>query len=159
MKGAGCLFIQSGFALVGYTPKLKKWSGIGGKVLGTETLRETAIREMLEELFGLEPFIKLIKDCDKILSNIELIINDFYGILPISFISYKKIAQILVQHKCKSPYYKTVPMSFVDLINERIPEDISEITELKVINYNLINPDIDPDFINDCMLIEKKLKL
>jgi len=155
MKGAGCLFIQNQFVLVGYTPKIKKWSGIGGKIQGNESLRETAIREMLEELFGLIPSQKLIQDCDKILSKAKLVVSDSYGILPISFDMYNLIPLVLLSNKYISPYYKSLPMNFIDLINERLPQENAEITELKVINFRLHNPDTDSSVLDDCNFVEK----
>ena len=159
MKGAGCLFIQDTFVLVGYTPKINKWSGIGGKIQGHESLRETAIREMLEELFGLTPSQKLIDDCNNVLSTINLVIHDEYGILPISFDRYKMISLMLLQNDYASPYYKNLPMTFIDLVKERLPQDGAEITELKVINFRLHNPDTDKCLLTDCYFIEKNIEL
>jgi 8-oxo-dGTP pyrophosphatase MutT (NUDIX family) len=156
--GAGCLFIQSSFALAAYTPKLKKWSGIGGLINPNESLRYTAIREMLEELFGLEPSEEVIRDCDYVLRMVKLVVRNNYGILTVSFDDYILIAKVLVYNKIVSPYYKTIPMNFVDLINERCPLDSAEITELKVVNYKLPNPDVTKELLDDCYFVEKNLK-
>lgn len=153
--GAGCLFIQGNFILVGYTPKYKKWSGIGGKIEAKETLRQTAIREMVEELFGLKPTQKIINDIDKLLISSKIIIRENYGILPISFELYNYISLVLFTNRCVSPYYKTIPMKFIDLVQNRIPMDNAEITELKVVNYTLNNPDIDKNIIADAYFVSK----
>jgi 8-oxo-dGTP pyrophosphatase MutT (NUDIX family) len=156
--GAGCLFIQNSFALAAYTPKLKKWSGIGGLINPNESLRYTAIREMLEELFGLEPSEEIIMDCEYVLRMVKLVVRDNYGILIISFDDYILIAKVLVGNKIVSPYYKTIPMNFVDLITERLPQESAEITDLRVINYNLPNPDVTKELLDDCYFVEKNLK-
>jgi hypothetical protein len=154
--GAGCLFIQNNYILVGYTPKRKIWSGIGGKIEGKETLRQTAIREMLEELFGFVPTIKIINDLDKLLISSKLIIRENYGILPISFDLYNFISLVLFTNRCVSPYYKSIPMKFIELVQNRIPMENAEITELKVVNYTLNNPDIDKNIIADSYFVTKK---
>jgi len=158
MIGAGCLFIQNSFALVGYTPKLKKWSGIGGKINPNESLRYTAIREMLEELFGLDVNTRLIADCDFALRMAKIYIRDSYGLLSVSFEHYNLIAKVLVDNKIESPYYKRIPMNFIDLIMQRVPQEHAEITDLKVVNYKVPNPDVTKELLDDCYFVEKNLK-
>ena len=56
-SSAGILFEDSDTAepkyLSGWNPKLNAWSGLGGKRRGEETAWQTALREVIEEVFGL----------------------------------------------------------------------------------------------------------
>jgi 8-oxo-dGTP pyrophosphatase MutT (NUDIX family) len=150
-KGAGCLFIQNKYVLAGYNPKYKIWSGIGGKIEEGETIRQAAFRETIEELFGFVPSQEIINECDQAFNFIRMITINNYGIIPLSFDLFVHIIYILKAHKCESPYYYTLPNSFIELISERRPVETAEITELKVINYTIPNQVIAEELVKDCI--------
>jgi hypothetical protein len=77
-------------------------------------------------------------------------INDYY-MIPLSFELIIHIIYILKAHKCQSPYYRTLPNTFIEVISERIPVETAEITELKVINYTIPNPHIGEELVKDCI--------
>ncbi len=149
LKGAGCLFTQNNFVLAGYSPKLKAWTGIGGKINKGETVTEAAYRETIEELFGFTPSPKIVEECQQAFDFAQIITVNNYAIIPLSFDLVIHIIYILRANQCKSPYYFTMPTSFIELINNRRPQENAEITELKVINYT--QPSYDAkELIDDC---------
>ena len=150
VKGAGCLFIQDAYVLTGYNPTHNIWSGIGGKVEPNESPRYTAYRETIEELFGFSPSQKILDDCEAAFGMIPLIIRENYGVIKISFDLYVHLSYILRAHKCTSPFYNNIPISFDEVISQRKVVENAEITELKVINYTMPGPDISIDLILDC---------
>jgi len=54
-SAAGILFQDGKNFLSGWNPSLDSWSGFGGKRRGFETSIETAIREVVEEIFQVNP--------------------------------------------------------------------------------------------------------
>lgn len=149
LKGAGCLFTQNNFVLAGYSPKLKAWTGIGGKINAGETIKEAAYRETIEELFGFTPSPQIVEECIQTFNFAQLITVDNYAIIPLSFDLVIHIIYILRAHQCTSPYYFTMPTSFIELINNRRPQENAEITELKVINYTQHTNEAK-ELIDDC---------
>jgi hypothetical protein len=150
IKGAGCLFIQGDYVLTGYNPTHNIWSGIGGKVEPGELPRIAAYRETIEELFGFTPSQKILDDCDAAFGMIPLNVRDNYGVIKISFDLYVHLSYILRAHKCISPFYNKIPISFDEVISQRKTVVNAEITELKIINYKMPSPDISIDLILDC---------
>ena len=150
IKAAGCLFIQGDYVLTGYNPKYNIWSGIGGKVEPNESPRITAYRETIEELFGFNPSQKILDDCESAFGMVPLIIRDNYGVIKISFDLYVHLSYILRAHKCISPFYNRIPITFDEIIMHRKKIENAEITELKVINFKGNNPDISMDLLLDC---------
>jgi hypothetical protein len=150
VKAAGCLFIQDTYVLTGYNPKLNIWSGIGGKIEPGESPRITAYRETIEELFGINPSKEILDDCESAFGIIPLNIRDNYGVIKISFDLYIHLSYILRAHKCVSPFYNNIPISFNEVIHQRKQVENAEITVLKIINYKDHNPDISIDLLLDC---------
>lgn len=150
IKAAGCLFTQDTYVLTGYNPKYNVWSGIGGKVEPNESPRYAAYRETIEELFGFNPSQKILDDCESAFGMIPLIIRGNYAMIKISFDLYVHLSYILRAHKCITPFYNRIPISFDEIISQRKKVENAEITELKVINYKEPNPDISIDLILDC---------
>jgi hypothetical protein len=60
------------------------------------------------------------------------------------------LSYILRAHKCTSPFYNKIPISFDEVISQRKTVVNAEITELKIINYKMPSPDISIDLILDC---------
>jgi 8-oxo-dGTP pyrophosphatase MutT (NUDIX family) len=149
LKGAGCLFTQNNFVLAGYSPKLKAWTGIGGKINAGETVKEAAYRETIEELFGFTPSSQIVEECQQAFDFAQIITVNNYAIIPLSFDLVIHIIYILRAHQCTSPYYFTMPTSFIELINNRRPHENAEITELKVINYTQHTNEAK-ELIDDC---------
>uniref|UniRef100_A0A6C0DTA8 Uncharacterized protein n=1 Tax=viral metagenome TaxID=1070528 RepID=A0A6C0DTA8_9ZZZZ len=158
IAGAGLLIIERGYALCGLTAKSKKYSGIGGKQEPGETIRQTAFREAVEELYGLKPSQTLINSLVRRFITNKMVNRDDYYYLVISFTDIREMNKIVHTHFALSPYYKTFPSSMIDLVLNRCPTEDAEITELTMTRYSSPTLSIDPEFIKDCLKAESILK-
>jgi len=150
---AGCMFYNTTLILGGYHPKKKYISGFGGKKEGNENYKETAIRELLEELFNI-----------KKISNKAL--NEIYNIKPIkiqytnkyvnliySFDQLTEILDILDYYKSVSSLYDSFPICMTELIfNRKIKENI-EISHLCLLPNVNNSIKITSDLNNDIKLL------
>jgi hypothetical protein len=119
---AGIVFKSETHVLMGYQPDKNMISGIGGKPIGHETPIETAFRETIEELFGIQPSKELL----------EVLVNNF-GFKPevknTSYTMFIYTIEELLRFLCvvksysgSSPYYTNFPTSLDSLIfNRRTP--------------------------------------
>jgi hypothetical protein len=119
---AGIVFKSETHVLMGYQPDKNMISGIGGKPIGHETPIETAFRETIEELFGIQPSKELL----------EVLVNNF-GFKPevknSSYTMFIYTIEELLRFLCvvksysgSSPYYTNFPTSLDSLIfNRRTP--------------------------------------
>jgi hypothetical protein len=148
--GAGCLFIQQGYALVGYSQKYKHYSGFGGKQNVAETPIQTALRETAEELLGIEPTKAEIEHLGKLLEHKKLITRNNYAFLVLKIDDISVFSNVFGVRQ--SPYYKTIPKNCSRFILERNPTETAEITEMKIIKVvSATNGDVDNEFIEDCI--------
>ena len=148
--GAGCLFIQKGYALVGYSQKYKHYSGFGGKQNAGETHIQTALRETAEELLGIDPTKTELDQLVKILEDKKLITRNNYAILVLTIDDISVFSTVFGARV--SPYYKTIPKNCSRFILERNPTETAEITEMKIIKVvSASNGDVDNEFIEDCI--------
>jgi len=135
--GAGIVFTKNDHILSGYNVKEECWSGFGGRPEGCETVATTAVRETVEELFGIS-----LKDEDNNTLQQELVLGDhlhnmnyYFYTLDISKIF--TIAEFLERKSYVTPYYATYPKDIVELLCCR-KYDVQEITELEFISKNLV---------------------
>lgn len=135
--GAGILFTSEDncSVLYGFHPKLNRWSGFGGKRRNHEEAIETAVRELVEEIFGI---FNLSEECILELSSCIQSIpkNNADYILYIEHESCLfKIAYILDSNNYVSPYYLSLPKNSFELNRFRQLKEGMEITQ---IDYFLI---------------------
>ena len=152
--GAGILFIsESGNSvLTGFHPKLNRWSGFGGKRRGTELALETAVREVIEELFGV---FSLSSECfSEIMSCIESTPQNEGGYML--FIETEKtifmLSDILIKHQCYSDYYVNIPMNNNELVSNRFYLETMEIQKIEyfpLINLQDMRGSITDEFYSD----------
>jgi len=157
--GAGCLFIQHGLALCGYSNKYKYFSGLGGKIEPDETPEYAAFRETLEELFDIKPSRHLIEECiSKFAKNLTCTRNKYF-IKILSFDDFTIMANILTKYNVASLLYEIPPQNFLRLITERNTTLYPhlEIAEIQVIHYKNPSVKVDIEWINDCMAAETLL--
>jgi len=166
--GAGIVFMNEYHILTGLQTKYCKRkifdiiTGLGGKKEGNETVIETGIREILEELFEFQN--------NQITPN--LILKLYLGIVPKKCINVNGYVMIICDfddllfilkevHILKSPLYDTMPLTIWDLIIKRkinvnmIKQEICQLCLLPV-NTNLNNWKNEymlKDFINDMAFI------
>jgi len=149
LGGAGCLFIQYGYALVGYSQKYKHYSGFGGKQNIDETPIQTALRETAEELLGFDPTKTELEHLEKLLEHKKLITRNNYAFLVLNIDELSVFSNVFGARQ--SPYYKTIPKNTAQFILERNPTETAEITEIKIIKVvSSTNGDVDKEFIEDC---------
>ena len=149
--------MERGYALCGLNPKLKKYSGIGGKQEPGETVRQTAFREAVEELHGLSPSYSLINRLvEQFIDNL-MVERDGYYYIVLSFAEVYTMNMTVRTCFAISPYYKTFPSSMIDLVMNRNPVEDAEITELTMTKYSSPSLSVDRDFIKDCLKAESLL--
>jgi 8-oxo-dGTP pyrophosphatase MutT (NUDIX family) len=129
--GAGLLlYTQEGCVLTGYTPKIGKWSGFGGKIEAGESPWEAAVRETFEEVFGCGPTAEAIAALGP--APIPLQGDD----LSASYLTYMyPLSRFLAVKPAASPYYVTVPDSYDGICEDRIlvDDESQEISEIRFI--------------------------
>ena len=143
---SGVLFTDNNVLLAGYQPKQKTISGIGGMANPGETTHQTAMREMLEELFGYEIIpADLLKDVQ--LSPQRVLWSKDYVVYVYSFRDLEVILDIIKWHNIRSPFYAVLPLSCADLVFKRRTPPDAEITHLCVLPCE--SQDITPELLGD----------
>lgn len=150
---AGCIFTNGIHILGGYQPNKQTpcISGIGGKRDDCEEFVQTAMREMLEELFGIYARPDFVSALMAIPYE-RLIISGDYVSLVYSFSSLEKILAELVHLNAVSPLYNEMPLTLIDLILKRIvgvDSEISHLCVLPVVNHPRGTPFIENCFMKD----------
>jgi hypothetical protein len=130
--GAGILFISYtvGSVLAGFHPKLDRWSGFGGKCHENEIYIDTAVREVVEEIFGifsLSPDV--LSELGKCVSSAPR--NDGGYMLFIEPIdTLLNMCEVLRKNAQISPYYQSIPSHVDGIIVKRYVNSTSEINKL-----------------------------
>lgn len=146
---AGCFFTDGRLYLAGYQPMKKKpcISGIGGHMEEGETELQTAIRELIEELFEINPVPKSVqKDIEIYVAPQKIVRNLSYTIFQYSFNDLETILKLMKQYDLKSPLYNSFPLTVADLVFHRLSptNTLPEISHLVILpfvkNKNLICP-------------------
>jgi hypothetical protein len=119
---AGIVFKSETHVLMGYQPDKQMISGIGGKPIGNETPMETAFRETIEELFGLQPSKTLI---EVLVANFGFkpeVKNESYTMFIYTIDELLRFLCVVKSHSGSSPYYTNFPTSLDSLLfNRRTP--------------------------------------
>ena len=143
---SGVLFTDGNVLLAGYQPKQKNISGIGGKANPGETTHQTAMREMLEELFGYSILpADLLKDVQ--LTPERVLCSKDYVVYVYTFRDLDVILDVVRWHGIRSPYYQTLPLSCADLVFKRKTPPDAEITHLCILPCE--SQEISPDLLSD----------
>ena len=150
---AGCIFTNGTHILGGYQPNKTApcVSGIGGKRDDCEEFVQTALREMLEELFGIYDRPDFITALMAIPYD-RLAISGDYVSLIYSFSSLEKIMAELVRLNAVSLLYNEMPLCLADLILKRsnlIDSEISHLCLLPVVRHPRGTPFIENCFMKD----------
>jgi hypothetical protein len=161
-KGAGCLFTDGVRVLAGYQPNKKSpfISGIGGSKKAGETYFDTALRETMEELFGLTKYpVKMIDEL-KMIEPKNVYQNLDYVNLVYSFEDLDLFLLVLNKYKkdLKSTLYKTVPFTLNSLLLDRVYDkgaEISQLVLLPLVVHNPSTPFVDPLFLKDMSVIKE----
>ena len=116
---AGIVFKSETHVLMGYQPDKKSISGIGGKPIGNETPIQTAFRETIEELFGLQPSKNLIEVLVDNFGFKPEVRNDSYTMFIYTVDELLRFLCVVKSHAGPSPYYTTFPTSLDSLLFDR----------------------------------------
>ena len=131
-KAAGVVFTDGHLILAGYQP-LKATpfiSGIGGSKEEGETYKETALREMVEELFETSVAPALLAELKKCTSHSpRKVFQGTYVRLVYTFEDLVDMLAVMKKH-IKSPLYATFPLTLMDLLFQRHVKGKSEISHL-----------------------------
>jgi len=158
-QAAGVLFTDGTHVLAGFQPLKEEpsISGFGGSREGKETIRETAFRELLEELFDpeptfdIKPLIRVLKERYK---KDPIIKKSTYRFLILPFRELTAILALVKAIGMRSQVYTAIPTTAADLIKNRVPLPTSEISTLHLVSrlapYGFA---IDPHFLEDLQSI------
>ena len=131
---AGILFTSRTHTLAGYDSRKKSITGIGGKKKGGEFPYETAVREVVEELFELEVVSnELIKTIIAFLTFDKCISNGSYTTYIMTFYDLEKIMSVVYTSGVRSLVYDQLPKTINDLILTRQLMNQAELKHLVLI--------------------------
>ncbi len=159
-KAAGCLFTDGHHVLAGYQPRKVKpfMSGIGGARKWGEPHQDTAIREMVEEIF--EPLYEVPPAFyEAILENVKpraSLQSGGYVCLVFTFKDLEKILKIAGRYRITSRVYRKLPKTLLDLLGTRDASGTAdwkpEITQfglLPLVAHPESAPFVAPEFLED----------
>jgi len=147
---AGCLFTNGTHVLAGYQGCI---SGIGGKAEEGEEPQATALRETLEEIFGIYGF-----DIEKIrVEPKKIIVKKSYTIFVYDFDDLESICSILKRSVGVSPMYSEIPTTVWELIVKRLPveTEVRALCLLPVVDHPRHMPFVEPYFVSDIRALIK----
>ena len=135
--GAGIVFTKNDHILCGYNIKEQCWSGFGGTPEGCEDIATTAVRETVEELFGISLRCEDNNNLQQefVLGSHRHNMNYYFYTVDISIIF--TIAEFLERKEYTTPNYNSYPKNIVDLLCSRKYVD-QEITQLEFVSKNLV---------------------
>jgi len=153
-SAAGILFQHGTKFLSGWNPSLGAWSGFGGKRRGIETSIQTAIREVVEEVFQVNIRADHNSALEVILSPYDFQENGDYVVFFMNLSSLFQISVFLEKNGYRSPLYSSFPTTIVDLIEARcLPEgNAYEITHLCFLDASFSSAPVDKYFRSDILL-------
>ena len=132
MASAGCLFIENNSVLCGYAHRYASYTGFGGKALALESPLQTAVRETVEELYGIDLVGTMGQDFCKVLKEYPFHERKGYFFVRCPFSAISEFYEILSAHGITSPYYKELPRNIDELISLRRPDFDAEIYDLAI---------------------------
>lgn len=153
-SAAGMLFQDGDRFLSGWNPSLTAWSGFGGKRRGNETSIQTAVREVVEEIFQVNLVREDINTLEEELSPFDFKQNGEYVVFFMNVSSLFQISVFLEKKGYRSPLYSSFPANVVDLIEaRRLPEgNPYEVTHLCLLDANFSSAPVDKYFRSDLLL-------
>jgi hypothetical protein len=148
---AGCLFTNGTHVLAGY--QKSSINGIGGKAEEGEEPQATALREMLEEIFGIYGF-----DIEKIrLKPNKIIMKHDYSIFVYSFEDLEAMCGVLRMCGVETKMYSEIPSTIWDLIVKRraVESEVKALCLLPVVDQPRHIPLVEPYFTSDIRALIK----
>jgi negative regulator of genetic competence, sporulation and motility len=118
-KAAGCLFTNNVHVLGAWQKKTKCISGIGGKRERSETHIHAALRELIEELFEVNPPETLLYTLQDVVKPKKVFLTDSYVTVVYSFQDLEMILTFAKFYCKQSLLYHTFPTTYMNLITDR----------------------------------------
>jgi len=122
--GAGTVFTNGNTVLAGYQKEDRSPSinGIGGHRKGAETYLQTALRETVEELFGLDDVpVTLIQTLGQTLKTSRVHKSGSYVLVIYTFADLETLLKVVERAVRRSPLYRVFPKTLSSLIIDRDP--------------------------------------
>lgn len=133
---AGILFTNERLFLSGYKAYKGHITGIGGKQNHGESLFQTAIRETIEELFGIKDIPPtIVRIFEKTLSYSKVLENGGFTHFLCSFDELSSFMRIVEAAFETSPFYDVFPKTLEDLLLNRKNSEKAEITHLCLLPF------------------------
>ena len=153
---SGVVFTNGVHILAGYQPNKKKpcISGIGGRKKPGETYFETAIRELVEELFEIYTIPQeLLQDIREQMLPKKIIRTEGYVNHVYTFSDLQTLLILMKKHSMESELYKEMPSNISELVFNRTivkkQVEISHICILPLVKHDSTTQYIDPCFLSD----------
>jgi hypothetical protein len=157
---AGCLFTNGTHVLAGYQPNkhLPSINGIGGKPEEGEEPVVTALREFLEEVFGIYDCVKGIAEL-RMVEPTHVLEQKRYTTYIYTFTDLVKMLDIVSGLGISSPLYLEFPRTLSDLLFNRLPvkSEISHLCLLPLLEHGS-HAFVEPYFLRDLAKIHCLLK-
>ena len=152
---AGVLFTDGVHVLAGYQPNKASISGFGGSRERGETIRQTAFRELLEELLEPEEIpATLLHTLVALYKKYPVTRKGTYRFLTLTFEDLLIILQEVRENNLVSTLYKSIPTTIAALLKKRMPTPASEVTTLMILPVKgAVDLDLDPHFAEDLLSI------
>jgi len=146
---AGCIFTNGKHILAGYQGSI---SGIGGKAEEGEQPQATALREMLEEIFGISFDIEKIRLTPK-----QIIVKKSYTMFVYDFDDLETMCGVLQLCGVVSPFYEKIPTTVWEIVLKRLPNDseVPILCLLPLVNHPRDIPFVEPYFVSDIRALWK----
>lgn len=148
---AGVLFLRHNYdTVMGFTPKHAHYSGFGGTKEEGESILTTALREAVEELYGISPDEELLDELVDRFAENPRYERDGYLFILIWFDEYPEFADIVRFYTRRTPFYDRFPKTIKSLVRKRKSVENMEITHL-IVGTPMAQYDhpVDPNFIAD----------
>lgn len=151
-RGAGMIFDNGRTILCGFEPDKRHPAlyGIGGKREASDAdYRETAAREVLEELFGIHRAPRAVLQQILLTPPREETIVHGYVMLRYGFDDL--IMMLLMLRDQQSPYYRTMPLTVSDLVLARGRVPGAEMSHLCLLPMVIPAPKVSKDLADDIL--------
>jgi hypothetical protein len=155
---AGCLFTNGSHVLAGYQPnkQFPSINGIGGKSEEDDPI-VTALREFLEEVFGIYDCVKGIAELRTVVPR-KILEQKRYITYIYDFNDLVKMLEIVSALGVSSPLYAIPPLSLVELLFTRlaVKSEISHLCLIPLVQHGT-HPFVEPYFLRDLSKIHHML--
>jgi len=157
---AGCLFTNGIHVLAGYQPnkQFPSINGIGGKPEEGEEPVVTALREFLEEVFGIYDCVKGVAGLRTVVPR-HILEQKRYVTYIYDFNDLVKMLEIVSGLGVSSPLYEEIPRSLIELLFTRLPvkSEISHLCLIPLVQHGT-HSFVEPYFLRDLSKVSSLLQ-